>query len=170
MDFAMAKLSASPGISLVTLTIGANDILMALPQIQQCGNDTACAAARLGAALNAYAGNLATILTRIRSRYRGTLIMTKYYSPALELDAATVALNTTMNTVALQLAAQPGFAPIQFADGFTAFKIAALDKRGDACAAGLLIRLTPTVCDQHPSPKGRDLLAYLVLLSQIIHR
>jgi len=167
MDFAMAKLAAVRGIDLVTLTIGANDVLMALPKIQECGTDSVCAAARLGAVLDAYAGNLVTILTGIRSRYQGTLILTKYYSPVPALDAATVALNTTMTTVAQRLAAQPGFAPVQFADGFTAFKIASLPKGGDACAAGLLIRFTPTVCDVHPSEKGREILAFVVRLAQL---
>jgi lysophospholipase L1-like esterase len=166
MDFALAKLAQNSRIILVTLTIGAYDVLMALPQIQACGNDAACAAAKLGAVLDAYADNLTTILTGIRKKYRGTLIMTKYYSPAPALDAVTVALNTTMTKVAAGLAAIPGFAPIHFADGFTAFKIAALGQGGDACAAGLLIRFTPTVCDVHPSSKGRELLAFLVLLSQ----
>lgn len=165
MDFALAKLAESPRINLVTLTIGANDVLMALPRIQQCGNDAVCTATQVGAVLDAYAANLATILIGIRSRYQGPLVMTKYYSPALELDAVTVALNTVMTTVAVQLAARPGFAPIQFADGFTAFKIAALYKGGDPCAAGLLIRLSSTTCDLHPSPTGRDLLAVLVRLA-----
>src|SRR5215471_920438 len=77
MDYAMSKLAANSHFNLVTLTIGANDVLMALPAIQQCGNDQACASAKLGDVLNAYAGNLAAILTNIRSRYRGTLILTK---------------------------------------------------------------------------------------------
>ncbi len=169
MEFAMAKLAQTPAINLVTLTIGANDVLMALPAIQQqCGTDPACAAPKLDAVLNAYAGNLAAILTGIRSQYRGTLIMTKYYSPAPALDSATMALNTAMTTVAAQLAAQqPGFVPVHFADGFTAFKIASLGSGGDACAAGLLIRLSPGVCDVHPSARGREVLAFLVLLSQL---
>jgi hypothetical protein len=34
---------------------------------------------------------------------------------------------------------------------------------GVSCAAGLLIVLSPGVCDVHPTPKGRDLLAKAVV-------
>src|SRR5258707_8541064 len=47
---------------------------------------------------------------------------------------------------------------VKFADEFTAFQIASAPFNGDPCAAGLLIRLTATTCDVHPSPAGRDLL------------
>ncbi|MEO8371473.1 MAG: SGNH/GDSL hydrolase family protein [Candidatus Solibacter sp.] len=166
MDFANLKLAGNSRINLVSLMIGANDVLMVVPQLQQCGADQACANAVLGPVLQAYAANLGTILTNIRRRYQGTLVLTKYYSPAPALDSVTVALNTVMTQVAHQLAG-PGFAPVQIADGFTAFKIAAFAKGGDACAAGLLIRLTPTECDQHPNGKGQEILAFLVLLGQI---
>ena len=52
------------------------------------------------------------------------------------------------------------------ADGFGAFKTAAIPFAGDPCAAGLLIATPPgqtTTCDVHPTPKGRDLLAGAVL-------
>jgi hypothetical protein len=108
-----------------------------------------------------------TILTAFRSSYQGTLILTKYYSPVPALDAATVALNTTMTTVAQSLPPSLVLRLYSFADGFTAFKIASLPKGGDACAAGLLIRFHATVCDVHPRSKGREILAFVVRLAQL---
>jgi len=55
-----------------------------------------------------------------------------------------------------------GFGTVM-ADGFTAFEIAAAPWGGDVCKAGLLIHLDATTCDIHPSPKGRDVLAAIVI-------
>jgi len=170
MDFAMAQIAANPKLNLITLTIGANDVLMHLTELQACGTNQACGQDVLGPVLAQYGQNLATILTNIRSKYKGTLMLTKYYSPDPTLDGVTLALNATMVDVATQLAQQPRFAPVQFADTFVAFKIAAFDKGGDACQAGLLIQFPPAPglppCDQHPSEKGRNVIAYTVLLTQ----
>jgi lysophospholipase L1-like esterase len=159
MDFAESQLKANKHIDLVTLSIGANDVLAAL---QQCGTNTCVANA-----LQTYAVNLTEILSRIRAVYQGTLIMTKYYSPTPALDPIAVAVNDVMSQVAASLVG-PNFAPVQFADGFTAFKVASSNYGGDACAAGLLIPLPPSPftppCDIHPSPLGRDLLATTVEL------
>ena len=158
MDFAELQLKTNKHINLVTLSIGANDVLLALGQ---CTTDpNTC----VGVALQSYAGNLTQILSRIRKHYQGTLIMTKYYSPTPALDNIAVAVNEVMTQVATQLATRPNFAPVQFADGFGAFKAFG----DDACAAGLLIRLpiSPVTCDQHPSPLGQTVLAVTVELAK----
>ena len=159
MDFAESQLKTNKHINLVTLSIGANDLLMALQGKTPC--DDTC----VGNALQTYGGNLAQILSRIRAHYQGTLIMTKYYSPSPDLDPIAVLVNGVMTQVAAQLAMQPNFAPVQFADGFTAFKAFG----DDACTAGLLIRLPPSPftppCDVHPSPLGQQLLAATVELA-----
>jgi hypothetical protein len=50
------------------------------------------------------------------------------------------------------------------ADGFAAWApVAAAKGGGDSCKAGLLIRLSPTTCDVHPTPRGRNLLASAVI-------
>lgn len=160
MDFAELQLKTNKGIDLVTLSIGANDVLRALGQ---CTIDpNTC----VGVALQSYAGNLTQILSRIRKHYQGTLIMTKYYAPTSDLIPIAVAVNDVMTQVAAQLAG-PHFAPVQFADGFTAFK--AFGK--DACAAGLLIPLptSPVTCDQHPSPLGQTVLAVTVEMAMPKH-
>jgi lysophospholipase L1-like esterase len=162
MDFAELELKTNKHINLVTLSIGANDVLLALGQ---CGTNTC-----VQNALQSYAVNLAQILSRIRAQYQGTLIMTKYYSPTLALDGIALAVNDVMTQVAANLALGPDFAPVLFADGFTAFKVASARYGGDACLAGLLIPLPPSPstppCDVHPSPLGQDLLAATVELTK----
>jgi hypothetical protein len=116
--------------------------------------------------------NLAIILSRIRAQYSGTLIMTKYYSPAPALDSLTVAVNTVMSQVVAQLSMQRNFAPIQFADGFTAFQLVSALHNHDACQAGLLVRLPDPPpappCDIHPSRLGQELLAATVELAKVL--
>jgi lysophospholipase L1-like esterase len=169
MDFAVSQLKANKRIDLVTLSIGANDVLLVLPLLEQCGTDAVCVNNILLPVLRTYAMNLAQILTGIRAQYQGTLILMSYYSPSPALDSLTETLNGVMTQVAGQLSTTPGFAPITIADGFTAFQRASESSNHDACQAGLLIQLPPSPynlspCDIHPSPLGRDLLATLVEL------
>jgi lysophospholipase L1-like esterase len=170
MKFAEMQFKNNKHIDLVTLSIGANDVLLALPQLAACGADSACAQNVLGPVLQAYGGNLAQILSRIRAHYQGTLIVMKYYSPSPALDTLTMAVNGVMTQVVAQLAMQPNFAAVQFAEGFTAFQFASARFKHDACQAGLLIRLPPSPstppCDIHPSQLGRDLLAATVELAK----
>jgi lysophospholipase L1-like esterase len=169
MAFAVSQLKANKHVNLVTLSIGANDILLALPQLEQCGTDTTCAQNVLAPVLQAYGVNLAQILVGIRANYQGTLIVMNYYSPAPALDSVTVAVNSVISAVVNQLSTQPNFAPVKIADAFTAFRLASAPFNNDACQAGLLIRFPPlsaTPCDIHPSPLGRDLLAATVALAQ----
>ena len=170
MDFAIAQLKANPRINLVTLSIGANDILLVLPALLQCGSDSGCIGNIMGPVLHSYGVNLCQILTNIRAQYQGTLILTTYYSPAPVLDPVAVAVNGVMTQVAAQLSATPGIAPITIADGFGAFQTASAPFGNDACQAGLVIKLPPSPynlspCDIHPSAPGRDLLAGLVELA-----
>lgn len=170
MDYALAQFAANRHINLVTLSIGANDVLLVLPQLEACVADPNCNPQTvLGPVLGTYASNLGQILTRIRAVYQGQLILMTYYSPAPALDSVTQALNGAMLQVATQLNAQAGFPPITIADGYTAFKVASAAFGGDACQAGLLIKLpagAPTPCDVHPSPLGRDVLAGTVVFAQ----
>jgi hypothetical protein len=170
MNFAISQLKSNKEIGLVTLSIGANDILLALPSLELCGTDATCAQTVLTPVLNTYAANLAQILVGIRSQYQGTLILMTYYSPSPALDSVTMALNGVMTQVAAQISKTPGFAPIKIADGYNAFQLASTFANHDACKAGLLIKLPASPydespCDIHPSPLGRDVLAALVILS-----
>ena len=162
MTYAEAQLAANKHINLVTLSIGANDVLLVLPALQGCQDD-ACVIAVMTPVLENYASNLGQILTRIRANYRGKLVVMTYYSPATALNGITTLLNSVMIGVAANFG-------VTIADGFTAYRLASAFYGGDACRAGLLIRLPaspvpPTPCDVHPSPKGRDLLAATVLVA-----
>jgi hypothetical protein len=48
-------------------------------------------------------------------------------------------------------------------DGFSAFLAVAQSFGGDTCAAGLLIRLSVTTCNIHPSALGRSILGAAVV-------
>src|SRR5207237_3756173 len=88
---------------------------------------------------------------------RGRLVTLSYYS--LAYDPASAASVQQLNQPII--AATEAFGGI-VASGFDAFRPAALAAGGSSCAAGLLIVLSPGVCDVHPSPAGRDLLATAV--------
>jgi len=162
MDFAESQFNSNKQIDLVTLSIGANDILLVLPQLEACGTDPVCGQNVLTPVLQAYAVNLAQILTRIRAHYRGALVLLTYYAPAPSLNTVAQALNGVMTQVAAQ------FPSIKIADGYDAFRLASAPFNGDACQAGLLIRFPPnpvSPCDIHPSVIGRYLLAATVAAS-----
>jgi hypothetical protein len=48
---------------------------------------------------------------------------------------------------------------VRVASGFDAFRTASAVYHGDACAAGLLIKLPSGGCDEHPSAVGQQVLA-----------
>jgi lysophospholipase L1-like esterase len=167
MAFATSQFQTNKNIKLVTLNIGANDVLLVLPQLlpqlEQCTYET-CVQTVLAPVLKMYKANLIQILTEIRAQYKGTLILMTYYSPQIALNLVTQALNSTMTQVA------KGFPSIGIADAYTAFQVASIFSGGDACQAGLLIKLPPSPydlspCDIHPSPLGRDILAATLELS-----
>jgi hypothetical protein len=164
MAFAVSQLKANKNINQITLQIGGDDL--ELLEIS-CGGPASptfapCVAAALPGVLSTYGSNLAIILTELRSNgFKGKLILVKYYSPSTSplFIEAIGALNTVMVQVGTPFGAK-------FADAFTAFEIASIPSGGDPCKAGLLIHLSSTTCDVHPSPAGRDLIAAVVLLTQ----
>jgi len=157
LEFAVSALSSDKHINLVTLGIGSNDVLLLLSQCSTSSDPTTCVNTQLPTVLQTYAVNLTRILTAIRSApYQGTLMLVGYYAPSADLIPVAQALNATMVTVGAQF-------KTLYADGFTAFQLAATPSGGDVCKAGLLIHLTSTTCDIHPSPTGRDVLAATVL-------
>lgn len=156
MAYAATQLSAGNHITLVTLMIGANDVLLALPELEACGTNSSCPA--LTQVLGNYANNLAAILGGLRRLYSGKLVLVTYYSPTPALNQVAQALNLTMTTVAAN------FPNITVADTYKPFQIVSAPFGGDPCKAGLLIKLpanpyNTSACDIHPSPLGRDLIA-----------
>jgi len=164
LQFAVAEIRRNRNIRLVSLSIGGNDLVLLQALCSAPGTVFAtCVSERLPGVLAQYAGNLTLILNEIRQRegYSGELVLMTNYVPNKDplFTLAVSALNSTMRAVGLPFGAK-------FADGFTAFQLASLRTGGDPCAAGLLIRLGPGVCDIHPSDAGQGLLALTMLAAR----
>ncbi len=156
LSFALAYLHSEPDTQLVTITIGANDLFILL---RSCSNSLPCVIGKLPILLGQLQAHLTTIYTQLRGTgYHGQLIAVTYYAVNYSDPAQVQLIGAIDSTVA---AVTIGFQG-RVADGFNAFLAAAAPFGGDSCAAGLLIRLTATTCDIHPSPTGRDLLAKAV--------
>jgi len=174
LDFAISQLASNKHINLVTLGIGGNDLLMVQAQCAAHPVPTFadCVAALLGVppgpgVLQSYAVNLTAILTAIRANYHGTLVLVNNYSSTA--DPLFIQVVGALDSVMAHVGANFG---VKVADAFQAFQIASAlfpspipPHYGDPCLAGLLIPLSDTTCDVHPSPLGRDLLAATVMLA-----
>lgn len=162
VNFAVSQLQSNKHIELVTLSIGGNDLSLLELQCSTAPSFPDCVGAALPGVLGTYAANLTQILTAIRAQggYQGKLILVKYYAP--NADPLFIQVVGALNQVMTQVATPFG---AKFADGFTAFQIASALSQGDPCQAGLLIRLSPTTCDIHPTRLGQQLLAATVLLA-----
>jgi lysophospholipase L1-like esterase len=158
LAFAVSELMGNKHIDLVTLGVGANDILLLLGSCGADPNPPACVGAGLGGVLATYAGNLANILGNIRGTagYQGRLVLVGFYAPQAALTPIAKALNDTTQLVGSSFG-------IIYVDGLKAFQDAAASSGGDVCKADLLIHLDANTCDIHPSPKGHAVLAQAVL-------
>ena len=160
LSFALSKLATNKHINLVTLQIGGDDLQLLEIRCTTPApypSFAACVGALLAGVLQAYGQNLFAILTAIRAEYDGTLVLVKYYSP--NTDPLFIQAISALNDVMTQIGSMFG---ARFADPFTAFQVAAAafpGANGDPCKAGLLLHLTPTTCDVHPSPIGQTLIA-----------
>jgi lysophospholipase L1-like esterase len=159
IDFATAYLLGHRDTRLVTLTLGANDLFR---WQKDCAVSPTFGTCPLGfnGVLAVLLTNLNAIFTDLRNTgYTGLIVAVTYYALNYSDPAsvgASLALNAQMVTAAR---AHGAF----IADGFAAWAPTAATAGGDSCAAGLLIRLTATTCDVHPTPLGRDLLAQAVV-------
>lgn len=158
LDFAVSFLRSHPHTRLVTLTIGANDLL----QLQSgCGGVTSCILDKLPTVLATYSANLNTIYYAIRHKahYHGLIVALTYYSTDYTNALTTGAIHSLDEAFGQRTRAWGG----TVASGFYAFQVASAKYNGDPCAAGLLIRETATTCNIHPSVKGRILLGWTVV-------
>jgi len=158
LDFAVSYLQAHPRTRLVTIDLGANDLL----KLQfDCQGDVTCIQRDLPATLANFGDHLNTIYSAIRHKahYHGQLVALTTYSPDYR-DPLTTGSLVALNEVLIDRTRAWGGA---VADGFDAFKDIAAAYGGDTCAAGLLIRTGPTTCDIHPSAYGREILAETIL-------
>ena len=162
LNFAVSQLQTNKHINLVTLSIGGNDLLLLEQQCATAPSFAVCVNTKLPGVLQSFAQNLVQILTALRAQgaFTGTLILMKQYSPSA--DPLYVQVVGAMDQVMVEVGTPFG---AKFADGFGAFQLASALFQSDPCKAGLLIRLSRTACDVHPSPAGRDLLAATVLIA-----
>ena len=163
LQFAEAFVAANPETKLVSLMIGANDLILLQ---QRCmatapspaGAD-ACIMQGLPKLLDTLRTNLRTVYTGLRaSGFKGDLVAVTYYSTNFRDLLVTGAVRAVNGALADVTRAFGG----KVADGFGAFDAAAAPFGGDSCKAGLLIRRTLDMCDIHASPAGAALLASAV--------
>jgi lysophospholipase L1-like esterase len=155
LAYAESYLAANPRTGLVTMMIGANDLFLL---IDSCGGpaNVTCIEAGLPGLLSTLSANLTSIYSGLRSTgFHGELLAVSYYSLNYADPVGTGIIGLINSTIAIVTEKFDG----QIADGFGEFLAATKAFGGDSCAAGLLIRLTPTTCDVHPSPAGAALLA-----------
>jgi lysophospholipase L1-like esterase len=156
LSYAESYLAANPRTGLVTMMIGANDLLLLNNSCETSTNLAACIEAGLPAVLSTLARNLTTIYSGLRAAgFHGELLAVTYYSTNYADELTTEAVSAVNATLVGVTEAFGGKA----ADGFGEFQQAASAFGGDSCAAGLLIRLPDSTCNIHPSPAGAALLA-----------
>lgn len=157
--FATGYLRSHRHVRLVTVTLGANDGFLLQAGCAASPNPVLC----VQAGLAAVAQNLQAILTDLRATgYRGTIVLTNYYSLNY-LDPAGTALTAALNAA---IAAPATAFGATVADVFTAFGAvtAAPIFSGSPCRAGLL-NASPQnqfQCDVHPSQSGQRLIAQTI--------
>jgi lysophospholipase L1-like esterase len=161
LDFAINFLATHKQTRLVTISLGANDLVLLE---NSCHFDTACIQAGLPGVLHTLSVNMGNILQNLRKTgFRGVLIVVNYYSPNPIETGFVSLLNQTLAGIA---SLNSG---VVVADAFKAFQNAASSPSagGDTCKAGLLNGNPPPsppplptlLCDVHPSQSGHQLIA-----------
>jgi len=160
LSYALAFLRAHKHTSLVTMTIGANDLFLLQ---KACLNVPACIASGLPALFASVQANLTAIYKAIRGTgYQGTIVALTYYVLNYK-DPVQVSVISSLDAVVAGVT--QGFGG-RVADGFNAFGAIALSAAGgDSCAAGLLIKYPDGTCNIHPSTLGAEVLAHAVEVS-----
>ncbi|MFI5259272.1 MAG: SGNH/GDSL hydrolase family protein [Candidatus Limnocylindrales bacterium] len=168
LKFADGFLRSHPKTRVVSIDIGSNDLYVL---VNACGGEANvnCILAGLPGVLATLSANLDTIYGHIRhlDGYHHKLVAVTYYSLNYSDPVSTGVISQVNQVVAARTVAWGGIV----ADGFGAFASASSAFGGDTCAAGLRIVVTtsPLVCDSHPSPAGRDLLAQSIVKALRAH-
>jgi lysophospholipase L1-like esterase len=156
LKFAEHYLAANRQTKFVSLMIGANDLDLLQDSCAGAVNANACLQAGLPGALATVQANLVTIYSGLRAAgYKGEFVAVTYYSTDYTDPVVTGAAQALDGVLSAVTRSYGG----KVANGFAAFAAVAAFHGGDSCAAGLLIHLTSTTCDEHPSRAGADLLA-----------
>jgi lysophospholipase L1-like esterase len=154
LAYAVRYLKAHPGVRLVSLMIGANDLFLC----QETTADGCARSAEQQRVLRVIAKNVRTILSTIRTKagYTGQLAIVNYYS----LDYASPIANAESNELNRtdDTAAKPF--RVVIANAYRTFARASAHSGDNSCTAGLLTQLgSPGTCGVHPSYAGQALLA-----------
>jgi lysophospholipase L1-like esterase len=157
LDFALAFLRTHPQTRLLTILLGADDLLLLE---QTCAGDPSCIASGLPQVLGTVSANMQTILTDLRGAgFKGVLVVVNYYSTDYTNAAETGLIELLNQALAAPAAAQGAVV----ADVFSSFRAAASNTfaAGNTCKAGLLNALPQDqfTCDVHPSQSGQALIA-----------
>jgi lysophospholipase L1-like esterase len=158
LDFAISFLKSHSETRLVSIGLGANDVLLLRTQ---CADDPTCIALDLPQVLAAVETNLVTILSNLRAAgFKGIIVVVNYYSVDYS-DTNETTITAALNQTLAAASAQAGSV---VADVFTAFQAAAGPAGGHTCNVGLL-NASPQnqfACDIHPSQSGQKLIARTV--------
>jgi lysophospholipase L1-like esterase len=158
LDFALAFLKSHPQTRLITVGLGADDVLLLRAA---CQGDRLCIANGLSAVLATVTSNMETILSDLRATgFTGTIVIVNYYSIDYS-DPTETALTSALNDALTAAAAQAGGV---IADVFTAFQTATVPAGGKTCNLGLLTASPANqfTCDIHPSQSGQMLIGKVV--------
>jgi lysophospholipase L1-like esterase len=159
LDFATSFLKAHPETKLVTIDIGANDLILAK---KACNGSALCEATAVPKVVPQVGANARTIFKAIRDTgYSGPLVLLSTYVPDYNNTMERIAMEAMNEAVTLEL--QKSDIHGLIAHGYHAMHDATASSNGDACAAGLLIKLPQGGCDIHPTPAGRAVLEQAVL-------
>ncbi len=152
LRYALRFLKTHPATRLVTLNIGANDV-------SQCLATPGC---DVPAAVAQVATNVSRMLHRLRTEahYQGTIVTLTYYQPPQDPLSLVKEINAALVTATRRHGGE-------VANGLSAFQVASRRFGGDACQAGLLIRLPDGSCDVHPTAAGHLVLAVPVTLAYV---
>jgi lysophospholipase L1-like esterase len=162
LAFATSFLTHHGDTQLVTISVGANDLLLLE---EECNNDPTCIASGAPQVFATAAANMQTILAGLRATgFTGTIVVANYYSLDYSNQFETeliVGLNEAISTPA------PAYGAV-VADVFSAFQAAVSNSfaAGNTCVGGLLNAsnpaTSPPTCDVHPSQSGHKLIAQVI--------
>jgi len=164
LSYALNQIRSEKNINLITISLGGNDLsLLQMRCADPAQGFGTCVESNLPGVIASFGLNLTKILEDLRqtAKYEGRLILVTNYSPSADklFIFAVSRLNKEMIRVGRQFDAE-------IADGFKAFQSVSKKRGGgDPCTAGLLVRVSATACDIHPSVDGQNLLAATVLLA-----
>ncbi len=160
--YATGYLRLNPSTPLVTIMLGANDLILLE---DECNDDPTCIENGAPQVFATAEANMSHILSGLRATgYTGPIVIVNYYSLDYSNQFVT-ALTQGLNQAVTAPASQYGAA---VADVFTAFQQLASNQfaQGNTCVAGLLNASNPPTsppsCDIHPSQLGHKVIATVV--------